>query len=1263
MSRWAQSWIRGASSSVLILGIVAIAPGQARADVGLGRHKQLYAVPAPGKVTIDGKLDDWDLSGQIEMYVVSETKDVQSAKFALMYDHEALYLSGVVRDLSPMMNRHDPRVTGDKGWDADACQFRLTLDPSQAYPVPENQFMYSGANHPKDTRDDLRHLTLWYYTDRAEPCLQMHMGMSYRLPRPEWAPFGVVPSDLFEAKYVKAEDGRGYTFEYRIPWSTLGARAPLKGGDIVAGTVQFNWGAQDGLKTGGGSAWAYDGMSGPGFTFQNAAVWGKLIFADRGHLPRDLVEAGVPTEKPLPLKFAYDLPEDGQITLQLFDQDHLARRILVAQGDRHKGPNIELWDGMDDEGKPLAAGTYACKGIIHQPIQSEFLFSAHNSGQPPYPTDDGKGGWGGDHGCPTACSAVPGGMLLSWNACEYGWGIIKVDLQGRKQWGSKACATVVANDGNRFYTSLGHGVSAFEIADGRPVNFGSGSPSLTPPPGGDAASDTVAGLACGGGKIYVSYPGRNLIGIYDSASGRLETTWQVAAPGAIAPRLEAGLVAISQGKLVEVVNGRTAPLNDQGLDNPAGVAVAANGEIFVSNAGIQQDIAVFAPSGKLLRRIGKAGGRPAVGDYDPSGVYMPGGLAIDESSRLWVAEQTDGPKRISVWDTGTGAFEREFFGGSSYFGYAYINPAVPDEIYCHNVLWHIDWDKRTTTPISTIWRKTAPEMIEEPNPDGYQGLFRSLTAANGRQYALANGRFKSILYRRDGNIFRPFLATFNISRGWSLWGGLGIPELDDPAKFPDGGYIWQDANGDGLVQTSEVHRFPYPQFKAIDRNLAIWTTGGALLKPVKWLENGQPVYDPEKTDKSFLAGTPNANAQVWLDPDGSVYTYGGTPSLAKWSADGKLVWGYPHIVEWRDALSLPLVKAGVLHGMTGGLGVAGSFTGNMSYFGPCHLFEKDGIYAAAVMRDGRTGGLGPDIGQPEGQGGELVSVITREGTAPRTLLLAGGQDGRVTEIHGLDTVKPLPAWDFTLSTAEVSAAAQSLADYNLRNGRTDRLAIADGRNKLDTAGSVSKSLDGARRFTARAARDDKNVYLRFDVIAPNELINAISDPKLVFKGGNCLDIQIGCDPAADPKRKAPVPGDLRLLVTQQSAPDGKAVKPYAVIFRPMVRNFKGQPIVLRSPTGQESFDEITVVDNVGLDYRKTPDGFTAVVTIPLEAIGLAPRKGQAIRMDLGYLYGNATGTQIAARSYWMNNSFSANVVNDVPNESRLEPEEWGLADE
>ena len=95
----------------------------------------MYVVPAPKKVTIDGKLDDWDLSGQITMYVVSETSDMQSAKFAMMYDKDALYLSAVVRDPTPMMNRHDPQVDADRAWDADACQFRLTLDPKMGYPV------------------------------------------------------------------------------------------------------------------------------------------------------------------------------------------------------------------------------------------------------------------------------------------------------------------------------------------------------------------------------------------------------------------------------------------------------------------------------------------------------------------------------------------------------------------------------------------------------------------------------------------------------------------------------------------------------------------------------------------------------------------------------------------------------------------------------------------------------------------------------------------------------------------------------------------------------------------------------------------------------------------------------------------------------------------------------------------------------------------------------------------------------------------------
>jgi hypothetical protein len=409
-------------------------------------------------------------------------------------------------------------------------------------------------------------------------------------------------------------------------------------------------------------------------------------------------------------------------------------------------------------------------------------------------------------------------------------------------------------------------------------------------------------------------------------------------------------------------------------------------------------------------------------------------------------------------------------------------------------------------------------------------------------------------------------------------------------------------------------------------------------------------------EKHFLSGTPydDPTTDLWLDPDGAVYTLG-KGQLSRWSKDGKLEWGYPGIPRWHDSLGLPPVKPGLLHGLTGGLGVAGEFTGNMTYFGPCHLFDRNGIYTGMIFRDGRMGGRGPEEGQPEGQVGSLVRVVTKPGDAPRTLILAGGQDARVTEVLELDTIKPLPATPFTLTAAQVKTAEDALTAYRARTGQGAKLVIVAGRPALDTGKGVEKSLDGARRFTARVARDDKNLFVRFDVVAPSELVNAVADPKLLFKGGNCLDIQLAADPGADPQRKTPAPGDVRLLVTRQHE------KPFAVLYRTKVKDFKGEPIVLISPTGKESFDAITVVENIGLDYRKTGDGFTAVVTIPMELIGLKLAKGQKIRMDLGTIYGNATGSGGAARSYVFNNSFSANVVNDVPNESRLEPGQWGEA--
>jgi len=1226
---------------------------------GRGRHKRMFAVPAPGRVKVDGKLDDWDLSGQIEMFVISETKDTQSARFAVMYDDKSLYLSAVVRDPTPMMNRHDPKVDGHKGWDADACQFRIVVDPALGFPINESAFTYRQGGQT-DTKDGIVHLTLWYYTDRQEPNLQMHIGMGYRLLRNEWAPHGVVPHNLFKAKYVRADDGGGYTFEYEIPWSTMGAKTPPKAGDLVAGTVQFNWSRPDGLKTAGGSAWAYDVMATPGFPFQTTSCWGKIIFSEKGNLPRDLVEEGIPPEPPLPLKFEYDLPEDAQVTIALFDKNNKMVRNIAVQADRLGGHVVEKWDGLDEAGEPLPAGTYTWRGLYHQPIKTKFILSVHNSGQPPYKLDNNRGGWGGDHGTPTTVCAAGDTMLLAWNACESGWGIIRVDLAGRKLWGSKHDADVLASDGGRIFSAGGHGfeqapgVKVFDLKDGRPINWGSGKPYLLLPDGGPE-ENVVTGLACGNGIVYVAYGKRGLIGLFDAQQGTLKTTWTVASPGRMAVARDGALLVISEGKVLRLEAGARKAVIADHLDSPAGIAVDQPGNIYVANRGKLQNVSVFSADGKYLRSIGKKGGRPRVGAYDKSGMLEPGGIAIDSQGRLWVAETLDAPKRHSVWDTENGECVDEFFGGSSYFGWAYMDPKHPDEVYCHNVLWRVDLDKGTWEPVSTIWRATAPNMIKQANPGGYAGHFRVITANNGKQFGWGMVDYAPTLYMREGDIFKPICGGIRLNRGHVYSAGVLYPVMND---LPNGAYLWQDTNDDQTVQLDEVVKSPANRGEStlnwIDPDLNAWCDAGFIFRPVRFAEDGRPVYDFTKPEPIPFSGTNSNGTSLVLDPDGkTVYTLspGRDPGWAAWTIDHELVWGYDNIIPWPQALNLPVVSPGKLWGLTMPLGVAGDFTGAATYFGPYHIFTRDGLYVAMVMRDGRTGGLGPDITASETITGQLVKPDGMD----RYFLLAGDQDGRITEILGLDTVRRLPGGRWTLTPDDAKKAAEALAEYEKMKARAQKLVIARGRAALDLAGPVGKVVDEQRAFSVRAAYDTDNLYLAYEVKTPYELVNTFPDNRLIFKGGNLLDIQMATDPSADPQRKTPAPGDVRLLVSRR---DGK---PIAVIYRPKVKGFKGEPIVLTSPTGRESFDVIEEVADIGLTYQKTATGFKAVVTVPLSVLGWRPRPNTMVKMDVGYIFGNRPGNQAALRSYWVNNSFSANVTYDVPNESRLEPAEWGTA--
>src|SRR5262249_39688344 len=155
---------------------------------------------------------------------------------------------------------------------------------------------YTPAAKPND---QIVHMSLWYYTDRKEPNLQLSYGMTYSPPRANY-PKGGVQHDKFQAAYRMAADKKGYIFEYRVPWATLEAKAPLKAGDLVAANLQVHWGKPDGLSLGNP---AFDLMATPGYGFLTTGCWGRAIFTERGNLPRELTQDGLSPEPPLPLTF------------------------------------------------------------------------------------------------------------------------------------------------------------------------------------------------------------------------------------------------------------------------------------------------------------------------------------------------------------------------------------------------------------------------------------------------------------------------------------------------------------------------------------------------------------------------------------------------------------------------------------------------------------------------------------------------------------------------------------------------------------------------------------------------------------------------------------------------------------------------------------------------------------------------------------------------------------------------------------------------
>ena len=315
------------------------------------KHGQAYVYPAAavavkGVITVDGDLAEWKPEAFITMFADPDLQEIFACKMAFAYDAGGLYLAARFADTSPMVNHIDPTVDPFRGWDGDALQVRLIADAALTHPIPEAKF----------NSNLIDHLTMWYYSEKSLPVLDIRHGMDFHGAQ-------VLTGKQVALQYKPVPGG--YAMEGYFPWALLGAtRAPLAGERWVF-TVQPQWGDAAGKHQHS----FFDVMTSAGFHFQRPDGWGYANFVKPEEVASALraqavVEArlfGTASAAKVTIPVQYTNPAKGFVSLAICKPDGQIVRTLLAKAARGAGKQTEAWDGLDDTGKPAPAGSYTVK--------------------------------------------------------------------------------------------------------------------------------------------------------------------------------------------------------------------------------------------------------------------------------------------------------------------------------------------------------------------------------------------------------------------------------------------------------------------------------------------------------------------------------------------------------------------------------------------------------------------------------------------------------------------------------------------------------------------------------------------------------------------------------------------------------------------------------------------------------------------------------------------------------------------------------------
>ncbi|MBA3685110.1 MAG: hypothetical protein H0W72_07700, partial [Planctomycetes bacterium] len=707
---------------------------------------------------------------------------------------------------------------------------------------------------------------------------------------------------------------------------------------------------------------------------------------------------------------------------------------------------------------------------------------------------------------------------------------------------------------------------------------------------------------------------------------------------------------------------------------PTAIAFAPDGSLLVGDAATHAIAVIDPKTGKRTRAIGAPGGR-STGPFDEDRFENPAGIAFDSAGKLWVCEDADQPKRVSRW-TSAGAHERSFFGPSFYGGGGYLDQGDHRILRYHGMEFIIDWATGASRLTDILYRPGAPESLRTAMPD-------RAVYVDGRRYLVGDpaGSVAVVCVARDHRAI-PVAAAGNLAD----WGDVDA----DPAlraafgKMNRGtlGFCWCDANGDGRAQPDEVAVTKEDRFRPTNQlwssrigdDLSINFAGVRLA--ATFTKDGMPRYDVKRLQRT------KCNAPSWTTADGRIFSV----EAAMYAKDGgDALWRYTD--EYSSVHGSHRIgydrPAGTLVGSLGTVGhfkIAGEelFIQNGNH-GDWFAFTADGLLAACVF--GGPGNIGKrQWSMPEaipnktdlsdlGLGEEhfFGSICLAEDG--NVYAVAGHNHASVVRVDGLERMKRLPGGEVTVTPAD-HLRVQEQQDRLLAKARpaqpqSARVHVVPTALQIDgtlhewnpedfTIVATERDPKGEIKTVAAVALacDRDRLYVAANVSDASPMTNNAEDPVAFFKGGDAVDVCLGLDPQADPKRTKPVDGDIRLVLGLRRG------KPLVMLYRPVAPGAPADQRRTFTSFHSTSMDQVVAVAEAELEMHKTNDGWELEASVPWKALGHeAPEAGDSLSGDVGVLASDEHGVGTVNRRYWSGKGQT--IVSDLPSEARLSPMVWG----